>query len=59
MSDERGTMSIRRDRVAESVETMLKLHRDLPQARTPRLRADGLRLTAYGQLQMVSFGCRA
>jgi hypothetical protein len=31
------------------VETMLKLHKDLPKAKTPHVWADGLRLTAYGQ----------
>jgi predicted nucleic acid-binding Zn-ribbon protein len=35
MSDERGTMSTGRDRIAGMVETMLKLHKDLPKAKTP------------------------
>jgi len=34
--------------LVELVETMLKLHKDLPKAKTPHVRADGLRLTAYG-----------
>ena len=30
------------------VETMLKLHKDLPKAKTPHVWADGLRLIANG-----------
>jgi len=39
-----GDDKARHDRMVEPVETMLKLHKDLPKAR----RADGLRPTAYG-----------
>jgi hypothetical protein len=31
------------------VETMLKLHEDLPKAKTPPVWADGLRLSADGR----------
>jgi hypothetical protein len=31
------------------VETMLKLHKDLPKAKTPLVWADGLRLAAFAQ----------
>jgi hypothetical protein len=48
MSDERETMSAGHDRMAEPVETMLKLHKDLPKAKTPHAWANGWRLTAYG-----------
>jgi len=36
------------DKSVMLVELMLKLHKDLPKAKTPHLRADGLRLTACG-----------
>jgi len=38
--------------MVELVERMLKLHEDLPKAKTPRVRADGLRLTACGRTRM-------
>ena len=35
MSDKHGTMSAGHDRMVGLVETMLKLHKDLPKAKTP------------------------
>jgi hypothetical protein len=35
MSDKRGTMSAGHYRIEVPVETMLKLHKDLPKAKTP------------------------
>jgi hypothetical protein len=34
--------------MVETVETMLKLHKDLPKAKTPYVRADSSRPTADG-----------
>jgi hypothetical protein len=34
--------------MVEMVETMLKLHKDLPKAKPPRVWVGGSRLTAYG-----------
>ncbi len=46
MSDECGMMSSGHDRIAVLVETMLKLHQDVPEAETRRQWADSSRLAA-------------
>jgi hypothetical protein len=38
------------------VERMLKLHRDLPKAKTPHVLANGRRLTAYGPDRLTRDG---
>jgi hypothetical protein len=34
------------------MRTMLKVHKDLPKAKAPHVRADGLQQTAYGPAKM-------
>ena len=42
-------VSARYEDMVGLVETMLKLHKDLPKAKPPHVWADGLRLPAYGR----------
>jgi hypothetical protein len=48
-AESRGQPKARHDKMVGPVETMLKLHRDLPKARTPHVWADSSRPTADGR----------
>jgi hypothetical protein len=49
MNDERGTMNNGHDSKAGPVETMLKLHKDLPRAKPPHERESLMRTIAAGK----------